>query len=153
MRISFLELDAAVPDGWTDESTLIYSMPEAPLGPPLLTRNQVQRHAPASLAITWERGARISAQRYLDDRLKQLVSALRGLRVTARGEAGQTDDPIPFAEFELELTTPLTQLLAVRRVGPHLLCVTGTARPAVYPGVREMFLAAARSVRESSGPS
>jgi hypothetical protein len=135
-----------VPDGWHDESTIIYSMP-ADTGLQARMSLNTQRPLPqANIAISWEDAGDLEAGRYLDDRLEQLPKLVQGFEVHGRGNAGSAEAPIPYAEYSVPAKVPLVQMLLVRRLGDLMVTLTGTALQKSYDKVKAHFIAAARGL-------
>lgn len=147
MRISFAGLETTIPDGWKDESTIVYTMPADVIAGPLIARQRKSEGGGANVSITWEDAAQVAPQRYLDDRLEQTLKALPGFRLLGTGDLGDVGDPIPCAEYALQAGRPMMQLLAVRRIRERIVVVTGTALEPVYAKARPFFVDAARALR------
>jgi hypothetical protein len=146
MKISFAGMKTQVPDGWQDESTITFSMPAQPgIDVPLALNPRVPDSA-ANLVITWEHAGELGAQEYLDQRLAQLSEQLPGFTVAERGDAGDAQEPIPWAEFSLVAKVAVTQLLLVKRAGDRVFVITGTSLTPSFAAAKDQFLSAARQL-------
>jgi hypothetical protein len=146
MQISFAGLKTEVPDTWRDESTIIYSMPADSALQARLSLNTQRPLPQANIAISWEDAGDLEAARYLDDRLEQLPRMIQGFELHGRGDAGGPGNPIVYAEYNVPAKVPLMQMLLVRRIGPLMVTLTGTALQKSYDKVKQHFMAAARAL-------
>jgi hypothetical protein len=146
MRVDFVDLVTEIPDGWIDDSTLTYSIPNPDELAAPLSRKPAAGPC-GNIAIKWDRGAGpVSARAYLDARLVELEQGLAHFTVEQRRELGSGADALAVAECSCELGAPLKQLLAVRRLGPLMLVVTGTTFPGVYERFRNTFVEIAQQI-------
>ena len=140
MQITCGALVTDVPDGWRDESTIVYTMPPDPQLVARLAAGSSPRSSPAAITVTWEDAGDLQAAAFLEGRLETLRRSLQGFKLLGRGDAGGGDSPVPYLEYGLAARVPLSQILLVRRVGALMVVVTGTAQPATYPGAHHRSL-------------
>jgi hypothetical protein len=143
MRIEFVGLATEIPDGWIDDSTLTFSIPD----PDGLAMPRVGGASPRScgnVAIQWDRNATGNARAFLDARLKELGQLLPGFAVEHRSEMGEAEELIAVAQCAFDPGTPVRQTYAVRRRGALMLVVTGTTWPGVHARYHDTFIDIAR---------
>ena len=143
MKITFASMNADLPDGWMDESTISYSKPpDASLAPRMSLNPQSQRPT-ANVTISWETAPKdLGPATYLAHRIEQLSKALPGFEHLGQGEKSG----VPFVEYAFAGAMQLRQIIFAKVVGSRVVCVTGTALPSVYDGVKAQFAATAMSI-------
>lgn len=155
MDISFLGLQAAIPDEWEDRSTLTFTVP-APqaLTADLRLGKKPVPQSPGNVVISWAavpEGVPNPALAHIEQQLSALPSILPSFSLVARGDLGKSGDPMPYLDVRFVAGQPqgqpVRQVLCARRVGKRVIAVTGTAIEAQFGALRERFIAVARSLR------
>ena len=136
MLTSFGALSAEIPDGWTDDSTMVFSLPE----------RSKDGHGKANITLTWEKASVTDPGEYLTARLRRLPKVLDRYKATSRGDHGSGAQSIPYVEHTFGKEVPMTQMVMAKLVGEQMVCITGTALTGAYGEVRERFIHIGRSV-------
>jgi hypothetical protein len=145
MKVPFVGLSANIPDGWADESTLVFTMPaDSSLAPSLVGKRNKPRSS-ANVTLAWEEIGAMGAAEYLRGRLETLRQALKHFKLEEEGALEGRNDA-PFAVYRFEAKEPMMQLLCCQKVGTQVVCTTGTALTEAFLRVRENFLHVASSI-------
>jgi hypothetical protein len=145
MHVEHSGLSFEAPEGWIDGSTITFTMPPSSLAAPMAMKKTASRPA-ASVSVTWQEvDARVTPEAYLEKHRAALAQGLEGFQLAEKSKAD-----IDGAVLEYRFETgglKLLQMLVARRVGPRIVCVTGTALDVEYVRQRDRFLEVARSLR------
>jgi hypothetical protein len=154
MKVEFAGLKTLVPDGWVDESTLLFQSQNEDLQPDAEKASGPSKKG-ARLAIRWvpddapqggqERATTLAA--LLQERLSHLPRLIPDFALQEEGgwEEG-ADDEVAFGIYELEMPRRLTHQIFVRRVQGHLVTLSGASTPEEFEQHRPIFEAAAKSL-------
>jgi hypothetical protein len=139
VALKFNEFSAEVPEGWHDESQIIFTMPNTE-GP-----------APsrANVVFTWENAQPGSESTYLEEHMRRLAGIVP-FRVLEEGHLGEGTDSMHFIEVQLGYEQrPMNQMLIAKRIDGKMAVITGTAMRHLYPQLRETFLEIARKLKQA----
>jgi hypothetical protein len=136
--LQFNEFSAEVPEGWRDESQIIFTMPSTE-GPAVSRANVV---------FTWEDMPQGTESEYLEEHMRRLAGMVP-FKVIEEGSIGKETDAMHFIEVQLGYQRPMNQVLIVKRVGGKIVVVSGTALRDLYPQIRETFFEIARKLKKA----
>lgn len=144
MNINFLGLQADLPNGWFDRSSVVFLMPpKADLALSKIPK-ATQQGSPGNISINWVALTQNTAAAHLA-KLEPLMSQLgSGFQVLSREENAD------FAAVEvtfIQNNAQLQQITCVRNVGQRHVIITGTAYTADYAEVREKTIHCVRSLQ------
>ncbi|OGQ80179.1 MAG: hypothetical protein A2289_13235 [Deltaproteobacteria bacterium RIFOXYA12_FULL_58_15] len=138
MRVEFHGLETVVPDGWHDESTIIFTLPMGG------SRDAKERQA--NISITWDAHEQRDPHVVLDLKMKKLAKTLRSYQLIETGQLEVESRAIPFVVYGFRATRAITQILFAKQTDVELILICGTATSEHFAEVRPHFEKSARAL-------